>query len=79
MLTGVAVNYCNTLIKMRQKDTMRALWTILSIWKSSIAMSSPTCRAACANIADANARAGAARHNKGAEYEYHGIPGRQRR
>lgn len=22
MLTGVAVNYCNTLIKMRQKDTM---------------------------------------------------------
>ena len=28
-------------------------------------MSSPTCRAACANIADANARAGAARHNKG--------------
>ena len=22
MLTGVAVNYCNTLIKLRQKDTM---------------------------------------------------------
>lgn len=28
-------------------------------------MSSPTCRAACANIADANARAGAARHDEG--------------
>ena len=31
-------------------------------------MSSLTCRAACANIADANARAGAARHNKGFDF-----------
>ena len=65
MLTGVAVNYCNTLIKMRQKDTMAPLWTILSIWKSSIATSSPTCRAVCASIVDASARTGAARHDKG--------------
>ncbi len=26
---------------------------------------SPTCRAVCANIADANARTGAARHDEG--------------
>ena len=47
MLTGVAANYCNTLIKR------------------SIVTSSPTCRAVCANIADANARTGAARHDEG--------------
>ena len=39
--------------------------TILSIWKSSIVTSLPTYRAACANIADANARTGAARHDEG--------------
>ena len=43
----------------------RALWTILSIWKSSIVTSLPTYRAVCANIADANARTGAARHDEG--------------
>ena len=30
-----------------------------------IVTSSPTCRAVCANIADANARTGAARHDEG--------------
>lgn len=65
MLTGVAVNYCNTLIKMRQKDTMARLWTILSIWKSSIVTSSLTCRAACASTVAGNDRTGAARHDEG--------------
>lgn len=65
MLTGVAVNYCNTLIKMRQKDTMARLWTIWSIWKSSIATSSPIFRVVCASIVDASARTGAARHDEG--------------
>ena len=65
MLTGVAVNYCNTLIKLRQKDTMRALWTIWSIWKSSIATSLPIFRVACASIVDASAKTNVARHNRG--------------
>lgn len=38
---------------------------IWSIWKSSIVTSLPTYRAVCANIADANARTGAARHDEG--------------
>ena len=64
MLTGVAVNYCNTLIKMRQKDTMARFMDDLEHWKSSIAMSSPTCRVECASTADGSARASASR-NKG--------------
>ena len=65
MLTGVAVNYCNTLIKMRQKDTMARFMMIWSIWKSSIATSSPICRAVCASIVDASAKTNVVRHNKG--------------
>ena len=38
---------------------------IWSIWKSSIVTSLPIYRAVCANIADANARGGAARHDEG--------------
>lgn len=64
MLTGVAVSYCNTLIKLRQKDTWHALWTTWSIWKSSTATSSPTCRVACASTVAGNVRASASR-NKG--------------
>lgn len=65
MLTGVAVNYCNTLIKLPKRTPWRALWTILSIWKNSTAMSSPICRAACANTVAGNDRTGAARHDEG--------------
>lgn len=65
MLTGVAVNYCNTLIKIRQRTPWRALWMIWSIWKSSIASSLPIFRVACASIVDASAKTGAARHDKG--------------
>lgn len=65
MLTGVAVNYCNTLIKMRQKDTMARFMMILSIWKSSIATSLPIFRVACASIVDASAKTNVVRHNKG--------------
>lgn len=65
MLTGVAVNYAICSSSCAKRTPWRALWTIWSIWKSSIVTSSPTCRAVCANIADANARTGAARHDEG--------------
>ena len=65
MLTGVAVTTAIRSSSCAKRTPWRALWTILSIWKSSTAMSLPTCRAACANIAAANARTGAARHDEG--------------
>lgn len=65
MLTGVAVNYCNTLISCAKRTPWRALWTILSIWKSSIVTSSPIFRVACASIVDASAKTNVVRHNKG--------------
>ena len=65
MLTGVAVNSAIRSSRCAKKTPWRALWTILSIWKSSTAMSSPICRAVCANIAGANVRTGVARHDEG--------------
>ena len=65
MLTGVAVNYAIRSSSCAKRTPWRALWTILSIWRNSIVTSSPTCRAACANIADANARTDVARHDEG--------------
>ena len=64
MLTGVAVNYCNTLIKLRQKDTMARFMDDLEHLEE-LAMSSPICRAAGASTVAGNDRTGAARHDEG--------------
>ena len=48
-----------------KRTPWRALWTILSIWKSSIVTSSPIFRVACASIVDASAKTNVVRHNKG--------------
>ena len=52
MLTGVAVSYCNTLIKMRA-------------WKSLTAMNLPICRDACASTVVGSAKTNVARHDEG--------------
>lgn len=77
MLTGVAVNYCNTLIKMRQKDTMARFMDDLEHLEELDRDELADIRAACANIGVANARAGAARHDEGDKYEHHRVPGCQ--
>ena len=65
MLTGVAVNYCNTLIKMRQKDTMARFMDDLEhleeLDRDELADLSRRVR----EYRDASARTGAARHDEG--------------
>ena len=65
MLTGVAVNYCNTLIKMRQKDTMARFMDDLEHLEELDRDELADCRAACANTVAGNDRTGAARHDEG--------------
>ena len=65
MLTGVAVSYCNALIKVRQKDTMACFMDDLEhleeLDHDELADLSRRVR----ESADSNAKTGAARHDEG--------------